>query len=296
MEQARCLSQDNEPRGAAWAWPSACSPVSHALTDSAVRASSLGRERKGGMRAEHGNSSRACRMRGAGGRWPTRTPVRLLPLLMRCITAFLSRGPRRAAGGVTVHLRHESEMHCAGKMSTWVTREELLCGSVRKLACSNNISSRWVVFSLFLTLMALVILTFSCSDYKIGFFYFPTQDQCWWTKKDNLVRNPGVCVNYNIFITIAAFPWQVFAKLVQLLFLQVFPLKGVKDILFVTFSLGLLAKNIKSPLPSSIQTWCAFVVFRCFYYCNIQVLQNSIGNGNTASFDFLMQPTAINSF
>lgn len=48
--------------------------------------------KKGGMRAEHGNSSRACRMQGESGRWPTRTLVRLT-LLMRCITAFLSREP-----------------------------------------------------------------------------------------------------------------------------------------------------------------------------------------------------------
>lgn len=157
VEQTRCLSQDNEPGGAARARPSACSPVSHALTDSAVRASSLGRE-KG--RHESGTrqlitglqDARCWRKVTHKNTGPPPTPNALhyhLPFT----------GARRAAGDVTAHLRHESALadgasdrNAPGerrKMLTWVTYEELLCGSVCKLACSNNNSSRWVIFAVF---------------------------------------------------------------------------------------------------------------------------------------------------
>lgn len=152
MEQTRCLSQDNEPGGAARARPSARSPVSHALTDSAVRASSLGR---GKGRHESGTRQLITSLQDAR-RWrkvthkntgPPPTPNALHYRLP-------STGACRAAGDVTVHLRHESGaaptepqtgMHPARNVDLG-DDEELFCCTVRKLACSNNISSRYLLF------------------------------------------------------------------------------------------------------------------------------------------------------
>lgn len=128
-EQTRCLSQDNEPGGAARARPSACSPVSRALTDSCVCASSLGRE-KG--RHESGTRQLITSLQDARReRKVTHKNTRPPPAPNALHYRLPFTGAHRAAGDVTVHLRHESVLadgasarNAPGKrrkMLTWAT-------------------------------------------------------------------------------------------------------------------------------------------------------------------------------
>lgn len=164
------------------------------------------------MRVEHGNSSRACRMQRRE-RKVTHKNTRPPPAPNALHYRLPFTGAHRAAGDVTVHLRHESVLadgasarNAPGerrKMLTWATTRNFWAArTVRQLAGSVNIN-RGGVGWFNLTRMAFMVLTFSCSKNTRGkVIYSSSQDQCLYYLQ-HLVSNPDICANYmlELYIT-----------------------------------------------------------------------------------------------